>query len=148
MYKKYGPEEGLNRWKERQEKWLKSFVKSNYSKISQILFKQIFAEIKNDFKHIYFATSIDNEKNNEFRLMLNERLVLPDFYISDNKKIIEFDGVYWHKQNPENKKKQKIRDNLIILNGYQIMHVKENDYYKNPIETIKKCIDFIYEKTN
>ena len=144
--KKYGEELGLQRWKDRQEKWLNNYTHNNYSKISQKLFIQIYDKIKNNFKNIYFATKENNNKNNEFRLKLYDRLILPDFYIEDNKKIIEFDGVYWHKKNPENKKREKERDNSIMFSGYAILHIREDDYHKDPNETMQKCVDFIYQK--
>jgi len=142
--KRYGEEEGLNRWKERQEKWLKNFHKNNYSIISQELFIQIYEIIKEKFSNIYFATKEDNGKNNEIRLKLKKQIILPDFFVEENKKIIEFDEIYWHKNNPENKKREMIRDNAIIESGYYVMHVREDDYHKDPERTIKKCVDFIY----
>ena len=59
------------------------------------------------------------------------------------KKIIEFDGVYWHRNNPENAKREKIRDEEINTNGYKVLHVSELDYKNNPNETIEKCLDFL-----
>jgi len=142
--KRYGEEEGFKKWKERQEKWLNNFPKNNYSLISQKLFKNIYENIKNDFKDIYFATIIDNNKNNEKRLVLKNRVILPDFFIEDIKKIIEFDGIYWHKINPENKKRENERDNSIKELGYSVLHIREDDYHLNPEETIQKCVNFIY----
>jgi hypothetical protein len=42
---RYGEEEGKKRWQDRQEKWLKSNKKINFSKISQDLFWDITNEI-------------------------------------------------------------------------------------------------------
>jgi len=144
--KKYGEEKGLERWKQRQEKWLKNYPFNNYSKISQILFKQLYNKIKNDFKEIYYAECIDNNKNNEYRLKLADRIILPDFFVKDNNKIIEFDGVYWHKTTPENKTRETEKDLSIINSGYDILHIREDYFIKDPEKEIKKCIDFIYEK--
>lgn len=143
--KRYGEEDGLRKWKERQEKWLNNFPKSNYSKISQQLFKKIYENIYKDFEYVYFATIRDNNKNNEKRLMLINRLILPDFYVEERGKIIEFDGIYWHKKNPENVIREKNRDDSIKMSGFQVLHVREDEYYKNPEEIIQKCIKFIYE---
>jgi very-short-patch-repair endonuclease len=145
--KKYGEEKGIERWKERQKKWLLNYKKSNYSKISQILFKSIHGRIAEDFNQIYYATILNNNINNEFKLDLSEKVISPDFIILDNKKIIEFDGVYWHKNTPENMKRERERDRLIIDNGYSILHIWENNYYSNPEKELQKCLDFIYEKT-
>jgi len=146
--KKYGEKKGLERWTARQNLWLKNYTHSNYSKISQILFKSIYQIIQNDFNDIKFATIIDNDKNNEERLELNGHLILPDFLIKNNKKIIEFDGIYWHKNNPENKKRELFRDNLILTNNYKLLHIREDDYNKDPNRVIKECVDFIYEKNS
>jgi very-short-patch-repair endonuclease len=142
--KRYGEKEGLERWKSRQEKWLNNFPKNNYSLISQKLFNAVYEKIKDNFANIYYATKENNNINNEFRLKLNDRLILPDFYVAYIKKIIEFDGIYWHKKNPENIKREKHRDYSITSAGYDILHIREDDYHKNPEETIKKCINFIY----
>jgi hypothetical protein len=39
---KYGEIAGLKRWKDRQEKWLKNCKRTNFSQISQKLFKEIY----------------------------------------------------------------------------------------------------------
>ena len=58
---KYGEEEGLNRWKNRQEKWMKNYKKNNFSKISQELFWSIYNLINDEYKkEIYFATINNN----------------------------------------------------------------------------------------
>ena len=143
---KYGEEEGLGIWKDRQIKWQKNYKHSNYSKISQILFKSIYGIIKDDFNSIFFAEILDNGINNEYNLELNNKIIKPDFFVKDVNKIIEFDGVYWHRSKPENVKRELERDLSICENGYNVLHINESDYYKNPEEIIKKCVDFIYEK--
>jgi hypothetical protein len=149
--KKYGEEKGLSIWKDRQEKWLKNYKKTNFSKISQKLFCEIFQKIKNDFNEIYFAILNDDKQidltgnNYEYILKLNDKVIKPDFFIKDNNKIIEFDGIYWHKTDIVNKKREVERDKKLYHSGYKVYHVREDDYYKNPIKTIEKCINFIYE---
>jgi hypothetical protein len=151
---KYGEEDGKKRWLDRQEKWAKNYKKTNYSKKSQDLFTTIYPIIKNKYKDIYFATLNENKqildtgKNHEFRLRLNDRVILPDFYIKDNNKIIEFDGIYWHdhvrRNKPENKKREEEKDRELINSGYSILRINEREWEDNPIEVIKKCIDFIH----
>lgn len=143
---KYGEEDGIKRWNERQKKWLSNMKIGCYSKVSQELFHKIYKTVKRDFKKIYFATVKDNGKNNEFVLNIGKRSIKPDFFIMENKKIIEFDGVYWHRNNPENKLRELKRDKEIINSGFKILHINENDYYKNPSKIIKECIDFIYDE--
>ena len=149
---KYGEENGLKRFNERQIKWLTNYKKSNFSKISQKLFWGILEtepKIKN--KNIRFATYdngvMDNSgKNNEHRLLLMNGVILPDFIDLDLKKIIEFDGTYYHRNTPENSLREDKRDKMILESGYQILHVSEYDYKHNKQEIINKCINFL--KTN
>jgi hypothetical protein len=150
---KYGEEAGKKRWGDRQEKWAKNYKKSNYSKKSQELFTSLYPIVKNKFKNIYFATLnenkeiVDSGKNHEFRLRLNNRIILPDFYIEDNNKIIEFDGIYWHdhvrRNKPENKKREDEKDRELINSGYSILRITEKEWEDFPGDTIKKCMDFI-----
>ena len=113
------------------------------------MFWDLYKYINKD-DDIYFATInngiIDNSgKNNEYRLKLDNSVILPDFFIKNKKLIIEFDGVYYHKNNPENKSREKIRDSHIIMNGYKVFHVDESEYKKDKDEIIKKCLKFIEE---
>lgn len=147
---KYGEEGGIKIFNNRQEKWLKSFPRTNYSKISQKLFIELYEVIKNDFNEIYFATlnngsllDFNNGKNYEYTLKLKTSSIKPDFFIKDIGKIIEFDGVYWHRKNPENKKREEKRDREIKETGYDVYHVNESEYHQNPKETIQKCINFL-----
>lgn len=144
---KYGEIEGRQKWLDRQEKWIKNYKKNNFSKISQKLFWEIYEKIekRND---IYFATLknglLDNSgKNNEYGLRLNDGFVLPDFFIKNEKKIIEFDGTYYHRDNPENIKRSYIRDEKLKMENFIVLHISEYDYKKDKEATIQKCIDFL-----
>ena len=150
---KHGEEKGRERWIQRQEKWLKNYKKNNYSKISQKLFWETYNNLDEHYKkskNIYFATlnqttkkqEIEN-RNNEFRLKLNKSFILPDFFVLEDKKIIEFDGVYYHRNNPENKKRELRRDKNIIDSGYEVYHVSEEDFIVDKSGTINKCLEFL-----
>lgn len=144
---KYGKEEGLKRWNERQEKWSKSFKKQNFSKISQELFDDILNNVKLDLSQVYYAT-YDREdmveyQNKEYVLKLEKSYIRPDFIILDKKKIIEFDGEYWHGQRDPNNIREAARDTKIIKEGYTILHVKEVDYKQNKQKVIEECISFL-----
>jgi len=144
---KYGEIEGKQKWLDRQEKWMKNYKKSNFSKISQELFWQIYDKInKND--EIYFATLKDKMKddswcNNEYKLKLKNKVLSPDFFVKNKNKIIEFDGTYYHRTIPENKKRDIIRDIIIKENGYDILHVNESEYKENPKKIINDCFNFL-----
>ena len=72
---------------------------------------------------------------------------MPDFYIDDTKKIIEFDGIYWHdykrRNKPENQKREEQKDKSLMDSGYSILRINEKEWGDNPVEAIKKCIEFI-----
>lgn len=148
---KYGEEEGKTRFTERQDKWLSNYTRNNFSKISQELFWAIIetGELVND--EIYFATYKygeldDSGTNNEYRLKLNTSLVLPDFFVKNRNKIIEFDGTYYHRPTPENVLRESKRDKNIIDSGYMVFHVSESDYKRNKQEIIDKCLEFLNKK--
>jgi len=143
---KHGLENGTKIWSKRQQKWCNSYKKQNYSKISQ----KLFLEIMNHYKStsVYFATfnkiEMKDYQNKEYRLtLLNGKTILPDFIDISTKKIIEFDGTYWHNQKQANMNREEIRDQMIILSGYQILHVREQDYKQNPQQVIQECINFL-----
>lgn len=169
---KYGEKEGIKRWKERQEKWqdtlnsksdeekkringLKINGSVNYSKASQKLFWKVYSKICNSYKKIFFAQldgkgNIDSSgKNHEYILELKkEKYCRPDFLVEDIKKIIEFDGSYWHDSVKGKGKGEKEleRERLIKNEGYKILHVKEKDFYVNEDEVVKKCLEFLNER--
>jgi hypothetical protein len=144
---KYGEEKGIERWNKRQEKWLKSYKKNNFSKISQQLFWSISNKL-NDISNIYFAELDKNKQkdssgvNHEFRLTFPNKTIQPDFIDIENKKIIEFDGDYWHGKEYSNEREQQ-RDELIYNNGYQVLHVKEYQYKENPEKILNECLNYL-----
>lgn len=151
---KHGKEKGTKIWVERQEKWLKKLNKSfagRFSKISQKLFWEIYSKLK-DKDSIYFAELDENKnpdysgKNHEFKIKLKHRMVLPDFYDEKTKKIIEFDGTYWHGEHiirNSNKEREENRDKFLLSEGYNVLHIKEEDYRQNPDNVVKICLEFL-----
>lgn len=143
---KYGEEDGKVRHAVKTEKWIKSYKKQNYSKISQELFVKIHENLP--FGNFYYATNDREEMkeytNKEYRIMTtNRRGVLPDFYDDDTKRIIEFDGDYWHSDAVANPTREKERDSSLIESGYKILRIKEKDYYADKQGTVQKCINFL-----
>jgi very-short-patch-repair endonuclease len=152
---KYGESEGILKWTQRQEKWLKNYKRINYSKISQELFINLFLNLKESGfnEKVYFARLNpegilhETDKNYEFRLKLNKSFIVPDFFIPNMNLIIEFDGTYYHRNTPENKKREDIRDMNIIESGYEVIHVLESVYIKNKNKVITELSNIILEKT-
>lgn len=145
---KYGEEEGNKRWLERQEKWLENYKKLNYSKVSQKLFWDIFEVFENDADNIYFATLDKNKqrddsgKNYEYLFRSGKRHLKLDFFLKNKKKVIEFDGYYWHRAHAKRITNEE-KDALLKEAGYDVYHVNEMDYYDDPTEVLKNCIKFL-----
>lgn len=146
---RWGEEIGRKKWIDRQKKWISKYRKKSYSFVSQELFWKIQEKRNFQNSEIAFATfdngskTIDIKTNNEAKLFLDNRLVLPDFIHFPSKKIIEFDGVYYHKNTPENKKRERQRDEDLKRNGYTVLHVNEKQYKNYPEQTLNKCLEFL-----
>lgn len=153
---KYGKLEGIERWEKRQRKWHDSCKKSKkigFSKISQELFWSIFEHLDCYNKpYIFFAELNENKTldstglNNEYRLKLGNRFIFPDFINIKSKKIIEFDGTYWHGKyiiRNSNRLRDWQRDEIIQNNGFEVLHIKEEEYRNNKEYAIKKCLEFL-----
>lgn len=153
---KYGEEEGIKKFFNRQQKWLKSLYKnfqlngdgrSKQSKFAKEIIKycckQLNIIIPKKEKYMY-----DN---------LNKCVYAYDF--TYNNKIIEFQGDYWH-CNPNlyecdffNKVKQKTAQEIwdydntkkecANYHGYKVLYIWEYDYNNDKEKTLQKCIDFL-----
>ena len=168
---KYGEEEGLKIFTERQNKWSKSLstggnLKIGYSKISQELFYCLLDKYEiRDKDSIYFATH-----NKEFKLNKCESeggIWLYDFTDIKNKKIIEFHGDMYH-GNPKKYKstdyphpfrksitaqemwyKDKRKLETAIEEGFELLVVWDSEYrWGNKQEIIDKCIQFLKNNKN
>lgn len=173
---KYGEEKGLLIWQERQNMWLstmdgktdeekreinrkKMFSDSGYSKISVGLFNSIYEKLDGDQKKkTYYATKengefvrYDKENNRHYKI---------DFTNSKFKKVIEFNGDFWHcnpkkynkdyyheiwkKSANEIWKQDKVKERFIKESmGYELLVIWESEYKKDKQKTIQKCIDFL-----
>jgi DNA-binding transcriptional MerR regulator len=162
--KKYGEIEGTKKWKERQEKWKRKVFNKNthiskgISKLSEeIISKILFYNVNKDVL-LY-------DKNEKFIYDKDKHCVYKyDLTNKTNKRIIEVNGIFWHCKEGiykedyfhkiKNKTAKEIREmdaikyDLAKTFGYKILIIWEDDYKNNPEETIKKCVSFIYEKTN
>lgn len=161
---KYGEEEGVRIFKERQEKWQKSLsengnMKSGFSKISQELFENIMKNYDEFEKEFVFFS----KKNREFALndKSSKKTYLYDFTDIKKKKIIEFNGDIFH-ANPDffNKddnpnpykrhltsediwKMDEDKKNSIKELGYEILYIWDSEYKKDKDGTLKKCLQFL-----
>jgi hypothetical protein len=145
---KYGEDEGRKRHLSKIEKWINSFKKQNFSKISQELFDGIISSCKAlDLTQVYYATFDREDKigyaNKEYRLKLDSSYILPDFIYLISKRIIEFDGSYWHSSQVANPEKERVRDLRIKEAGYEVLHVSETHFKQNKEQVIQECINFL-----
>ena len=167
---KYG-EDGNSRWLERQQKWLNTMnskseeekkeinfrkLKHNlfYSKISQELFWSIYNSL-NIKENVRFK-----ELNDEYFLSKGNNFFLYDFVSLHNKKCIEFNGVFWHckpgiyeKDYYHNIRRASAEDiwitdrtkmDLAIEKGFDVLVIWEDDYRKNKVEILNKCLLFLH----
>lgn len=169
---KHGKEEGTKIWQARQDKWQnnlnsksdeekleikkKKLNGSGFSKISQILFWDIYNKLNTTEHNIKFK-----ELNNEVVLCDKDtnNIFAYDFIDFTNKKVIEFNGDFWH-CNPsvynENHKHRlinktakeiwnydKIKNDYMIKKGYRVLIIWESEYKNNKQLVLQKCIDFI-----
>lgn len=142
----HGEIEGLEVWKNRQEKWNKNFKKNNYSMISQKLFNQITDTVGMDrAKTFKYATSGEYNFNNEQIIKLNDRVIKPDFYDTTTNKIIDFYGDYWHGEARGNKQRDAAREQAMRDSGYIFLIIQERDYKSNPEKIVQQCVNFLLE---
>lgn len=141
---KYG-EEGIKRHANKTRKWINSFKRLSYSKISQELFHKIMEIYDSDsvFYATYNRPEMEKYKNKEFRLMVEGRGILPDFVDITNKKVIEFDGDYWHSANRVNPKREAERELLLKKAGFSVLRIKEQDFKKDRNGVVDQCINFL-----
>ena len=163
---KYGEEKGLDKWKERQQKWQKSLlengnIKCGYSAISQELFSEILFNTRlksSKLENIYFAT-----KNKEYYISVKGSFYIYDYVDLNSKRIIEYNGDVYHanpniynendyphpfykKNGPSAKETwDKDSDKLSVAKnkGFDVLVIWDSEYKKNKKETIKKCIEFL-----
>jgi len=158
---KYGKVEGIKRWKARQDGWqatLKAkpleeqerinrskFGDTGYSKISQKLFWKLYEILKEEYIGIEFAEhGVSNQfGNGEHAIYDGRGFMFLDFLVLDNKKVIEFDGDYWHGEKRGNQRREAQRNQRIMDQGYQLLHVTEKSYTGDPGKTVQECVDWI-----
>lgn len=149
----YGKENGIKKYLEICKNRSKF---AGYSKISQKLFQELDEKLGILASDSKYATK---NKEAEIEIILKNgtpKIVRPDYLLG--KKIIEFNGDFWH-ANPKmfskddfimkNIKVKNIwdhdrsRQNALKKNGFDIYVVWEHDYLHNKEKTLKKCLDFL-----
>ncbi|MFW6219542.1 MAG: hypothetical protein ACOC33_01610 [bacterium] len=153
---RFGELDGTNKYNEYREliykKTIGSKLFSTYSNISMELFQSLLQKINRNFLLGEY----------EFYINHNNKTYYYDFTDVSKKKIIEFNGDFWH-ANPKlyekndihpitNKKSyeiwqhDKLKYDAAIQNGYDILIIWEYEYKKDKTITIDKCVNFLEEK--
>lgn len=165
---KHGEEKGRDIWNKRQEKWQNNLNSKppeeieritrakmmnglGYSKMSQELFWRVYELVREQYEDIYFATLGENNEKLDHGVSSKEYFYISpsgkkfffDFLLKSKKLIIEFDGDYWHGEARGNQQRDKDRDQVLIQDGYKILHISERDYKKDPNRIISACLEFI-----
>ena len=147
--KKYGEVEGRKKFNERQIRWQKTlrknFIQNGYNGIHQSKFaNNIISKLKS-------LGDVQQEYNID-RYSFDARY---------KNKLIEFNGDYWHMNpiiyksddiNKTNKKSaqfiwdsDKHKYEIAKSRGFEVLVIWESEYKQDPINTINKCIQFLYE---
>lgn len=138
---KYGKNIGESKYREYVGNKMNtlSILKANrYSKISQELFWNVYNNLeKKDY--VYFF-----ELNQEFVLRIpekynyNKTVMMLDFI--QNKKIIEYNGKYWHSSNIDD-----VRYSILKDMGFDVMIITSDEYKRNMKNNkiIEKCVNFL-----
>lgn len=159
---KFGEEEGIIRFNERQKKWSNK-IESQYKegKFSKVPKKQTSSRYSKSAKGLFdcLLKEFPDAKcfDNEIELINGNSRVYFDFSV--NKKIIEFNGDYWHchpnqylptyfhkrlkMTSSEKWKIDKEKIQLAEFYGYEVLVIWESDYKKNSLKIIKECLEFL-----
>lgn len=171
---KYGEEEGIRRYTERQTKWsakieeqyrqglfskTPNFVSNFEMDMVDSIIDKLLLDLDIDdiycYKNRQFILKNDNEECKNYRFLY-------DFKFEN--KIIEFNGDYWH-MNPdiydsdvvnsyknisaeEIWKIDEIKRQCALNNGYEVLTIWEREYIENKENAIQKCIEFLNTKTH
>lgn len=160
--KKYGEDQGLKVWQNRQNRWQNTLAAKSDEEKSRInrlklskgitvskAEKTILEQIKNVFPTVKHQFSLSDASNKKQYV----------YDINVDKKIIEYHGDFWHSNpskyswdftNPRTKLKaidkwamDAVKIKYAESQGYQVLVVWESDFKLNKEKVIKECIQFL-----
>ena len=136
--KKFGDIEGERKYIESVNNRLSKSNKC-YSVKSQVFFEQLVTECRLDKEKCFYATN-NGEKtfrlNAQYAEALGQELVRVDFAIGS--KIIEYNGVYWHRNTAERDFTKKC---FLEDSGFEVLVVWENEDNCNALKRAKHFIN-------
>lgn len=159
---KHGEVEGQRIWEERQEKWLATLNSKSPEELVVINKKKVAKGFNSSEGEMYLFAEL-----NKIFQHLEEQVYIRDstkkhgwlFDIGLGKKLIEYNGTYWH-ADPRHysedriiqKKKMsagqiwendRIKSEVAKSQGYEILVIWEHDFKENKQREIDKCINFL-----
>jgi hypothetical protein len=154
---KYGESEGQLIWSERQSKWQETLNSKSIEEIQRIQRAKIaggYSVSKPETELATVLNSVYNDLESQLVIGTNKKWI---FDIARDKKLIEFNGTYWHADPrfylPEDdikgkkaadvwlKDKNKIKDAEAL--GYSVLVIWEHDFYQDKQKEIEKCLNFL-----
>ena len=125
-----------------------------HSKIGDEFCINLYERLPEEWKD---STIFYKKSNKEYTLERNDQRYFYDFCIPEIKVIVEFDGLYWHGLQEEQKdvkgvpveeiwKKDMEKQKLAEDAGFRVIRVRENEYRKNKKMCIEKVLNNIKEK--
>jgi very-short-patch-repair endonuclease len=135
---KYGDSKGRlkhNEYLKKRLEVLDNLKTKKVSKISQKLFWLIYDELTEEEKEKCFFKELNREK----LIKVNDsKYYFPDFIL--DKKIIEYDGSYWHNEDDD-----KVRNEFYNKNGFDVLCINENEFNRKTknYDIITKCLNFL-----
>jgi len=131
------------------------------SNIANELFDELFSTLSKKYSRIYYH---NNMQEWYIRDINKKRIYFVDFFVKDVKRVIEFNGDYWHanpnkyspnQEIPYPNNTKKLANEVWSEDAYKLNLIKqhpdiedvliiwESDFRNNKTETIKKCLEFI-----
>ena len=159
---KHGKVEGQRIWEERQEKWLDTLNNKSDEDIAIMNMKKITKGFNSSIAENNLFSIL-----NESHLLLESQVYIRDlskkrgwiFDMGTSKKLIEYNGTYWHadprfyaKNTLIEKKKMtafqvwendRIKLEAAKSQGYEVLVIWEHDFKENKQREIDKCIKFL-----
>jgi len=154
---KHGEEKGLKIFQERQDKWqstLSNKPPEEKARINKAKMSSGYSISKGETE-LFLQLKIKFDV--ESQVTIGGKIF--DIVDTKNKKVIEYNGVFWHCKpgvynedyiNPVNKrsaleiwKKDKIKEDILLKNNYKLLIIWEDEYNENKKTEFKKCERFL-----
>ena len=162
LQEKHGEEVGIELWQRRQDKWQNTLNSKSLEELEEINKRKIVAGFNRSKDEMLIFSELQ-----KIIPTLQNQIYIRDFNkkrgwifdIGKDKKLIEYNGTYWHADPrfyaPDHliTKKQKIAKQIheddkkkletAQSQGYEVLVIWEHDFRQNKQREIEKCINFL-----